>query len=157
MSFIIKAIKFSNTLRRVFNWIHSRWRSPPIKYLWNISANQRARLITQKYGKTASKKINLSSISCCVLCDGETAHLVYKNHTSQFQHQEKPFECRNCPRGYFLRKVFEPLSKSYSALDDKNFKFFDFFVENSGKPIKRNKTDWDLQGYKTWIRTIRML
>ena len=71
-----------------------------------MRANVRVNLKTDQYGKTASKKINLSSISCCVLCEGENAYLVYKNETTQFQHQEKPFECRNCPRGYFLRKVF---------------------------------------------------
>ena len=75
-------------------------------------------LKTYQYGKTASKKINLSSISCCVLCKGENAYLVYKNETNQFQHQEKPFECRNCPRGYFLRKVFIPmLDSNFSVLD----------------------------------------
>ena len=77
-----------------------------------VQASMKVHLKTHQYGKTASKKINLSSISCCVLCKGENAYLVYKNETTQFQHQEKPFECRNCPRGYFLRKVFIPMLDS---------------------------------------------
>ena len=100
-----KDIKFSNILRRVFES-----QSRPIRSL--DRACMKVHLKTYQYGKTASKKINLSSISCCVLCKGENAYLVYKNETTQFQHQEKPFECRNCPRGYFLRKVFIPMLDS---------------------------------------------